>query len=72
MTIMVRKDEIDTVDDFKQWLQKNPTKVVYELAEPYYEKISNDNLILDVSSNSTISTETTIPLETIELIPLKL
>ena len=32
-------NELNTVDEFKQWLQQNPTTVVYELKEPYYEPI---------------------------------
>ena len=30
-----------SVNGFKQWLQANPTTVVYELASPYYEDITN-------------------------------
>ena len=37
--IRIRLTDNDTVDSVKQWLQDNPTTVVYELAEPYYEPI---------------------------------
>ena len=30
-----------TLENGRQWLQANPTTVVYELAEPYYEDITN-------------------------------
>ena len=37
--IRIRLTDNDTVNSVKQWLQQNPTTVVYELAEPYYEPI---------------------------------
>ena len=37
--IRIRLTDNDTVDSIKQWLQQNPTTVVYELKEPYYEPI---------------------------------
>ena len=39
--IIIFKSKLSTqdVNGFKQWLQANPTTVVYELAEPYYEPI---------------------------------
>ena len=41
--------ETSSVSNFKQWLQANPTTVVYELASPYYELIDEySNTILDI------------------------
>ena len=37
--ICINIKSIDNTDSFKQWLSKNLTTVVYELAEPYYEPI---------------------------------
>ena len=37
--IRINKNKCKSTDDFKKWLQANPTTVVYELAEPYYEPI---------------------------------
>jgi hypothetical protein len=41
--IFIKKDRLSTqdVNGFKQWLSENPTTVVYELAEPWYEDITN-------------------------------
>jgi hypothetical protein len=41
--ICINRSKLPSVDvnGFKQWLSENPTTVVYELAEPYYENITN-------------------------------
>ena len=41
LSINVLKSKLSTTDlnGFKQWLSENPTTVVYELAEPWYEPI---------------------------------
>lgn len=46
---------------FKQWLQANPTTVVYELAEPYEEKISDFDILLKTPNNATLSVDSVIP-----------
>jgi hypothetical protein len=41
--------------EWKQWLQANPTTVVYELAEPYYEEITpehNEFTIVSIGESS--------------------
>lgn len=54
-----------TVAGFKAWLQANPATVVYELTEPYYEKISDDKLLLEIPNNATLSVESIIPCQSI-------
>lgn len=46
--------------DFKQWLQDNPTTVVYQLAEPTYEEVeySSNRLILDTFNNESFNNST--------------
>ena len=41
LAISISKSKLSTTDvnGFKQWLSENPTTVVYELAEPWYEPI---------------------------------
>ena len=41
--IGIEKSKLSTQDEngFKQWLQANPVTVVYQLASPYYEDITN-------------------------------
>ena len=52
------------ISSLKQWLQQNPTTVVYELANPYYELISDasDDLSLPLlSEDNIISNNSLIP-----------
>ena len=41
LTIQINNNKLSTqdVNGFKQWLQQNPTTVIYELETPYYELI---------------------------------
>jgi hypothetical protein len=57
------------VEGFKAWLQANPTTVVYELAEPYYEEISSSQKLIKSSSNNKLTFNTNIPLTSIQLKP---
>ena len=56
----------------KQWLQANPTTIVYQLAEPVYEEIeySNNRLILDSYDNSTLFYDSNIPISNTSFKPL--
>ena len=51
------------LDSFKEWLKENPTKVVYQLAEPTYEEIPYEaqKLILECFENGTLFIDTNIP-----------
>jgi surface protein len=69
-----------TLEEFKTHLQANPTTVVYELANPYYEEISNDTLYLSIDklsdykmvvNNSTIPTKNMVQNRTFSTITLK-
>ena len=54
---------ITDLDELKQWLQENPTTVVYQLATPYYELISEEPLeltLLDTTDN-TINNNSILP-----------
>jgi hypothetical protein len=61
----ILSSKLATTDEngFKQWLSENPTTVIYELAEPYYEEISaTENMIFNISSNSTLTYESVVPM----------
>ena len=66
--ITISKDKLSTQDEngFKQWLQNNPTKVVYQLETPIYEPfeiepvLSTYNNVTHISNNSTIPCNMTI------------
>ncbi len=49
-----------TVVGFRQWLQQNPTTVLYKLAEPTYEEVeySSNRLILDTFNNESFNNST--------------
>lgn len=50
-----------TIAGFKAWLRANPVTIVYELAEPYYETIDTDRLLLEIPNNATVSVKSVIP-----------
>lgn len=57
----ITKKDVSTLQEFKVWLQSNPVTVVYELAEHYHEKISDDKLLLEIPNSTTLSVESVIP-----------
>ena len=59
--IRINKSKATTLEEFKSLLQSNSIKFVYELAEPYFEKISDDKLLLEIPNNATLSVESVIP-----------
>ena len=57
--IRISQSKLSTTDvnGFKQWLSENPTTVVYELAEPWYEPIgAYGKIVLDGSENVWLAT----------------
>jgi hypothetical protein len=54
-----------SVDEFKQWLQNNPTVVVYELAEPYYEDITpiQSQWVMSIFEESNLDIITSLPIK---------
>jgi len=72
MSIIINKSKLSTTDlnGFKQWLSENPTTVVYELANPYYEEISTtEDMIFDIATSSTLSYESAVPMGTTSFLP---
>ena len=64
--VCISKSKLSTQDlnGFRQWLSENPTTVVYELANPYYETISTSELLLPITTNCKLLTSSNIPLTT--------
>lgn len=52
---------------FKEWLRNNPTTVVYELAEPYFEKISDNKFMTEIPNNATLSIDSIIPCQSVKV-----
>ena len=73
-TIYINKNKLNenTVNGFRQWLQQNPTTVVYQLAEPTYEEVeySESRLLLNTYNNSTLFYESNIPVSNTSFKPL--
>ena len=59
--LRINKTKATDLISLKLWLQSNPIPFVYELAEPYYEKISDDKLLLEIPNSATLSVESVIP-----------
>ena len=63
-TLVIHKN-LNTVDEFKSYLQQNPITVVYELATPYYEEISEYPLKFSSIANCSLSTTSNIQVSNI-------
>lgn len=64
-----------TLSELKQWLQDNPVTVVYQLASPIYEPITNESILCDSYLNGHLDFDSAVPIEKVEFkateIPLK-
>lgn len=63
----IRMQYVGTVDELKSYLQDNPITIVYDMAEPYYEKISDNEFILDIPSNATLTLDSVIPCQSVKV-----
>lgn len=66
-------NENTTVQDLKTWLQNNPTKLVFQTIEPYYEEVLNEYgepIVLEGYEDGTIYIDSTIiPTTTVRYTP---
>ena len=61
------KDNVDEeLISFKDTLSNNPLTLIYELAEPYYEKISDDKFISEIPNNATLHIDSAIPCQSVK------
>ena len=64
---------LTSVEELKQWLRTNPITVIYELAEPFYEEVTNEYgepIILEGYENGTLYIDSTvIPTTTVRYTP---
>ena len=57
----------DNIDTFKTWLSTNPISVVYELASPQYELISqSDTILTDSYVAGHLDFDTAVPIEKVD------
>ena len=61
-------DKIPNLSSLIQYLQVNPTTVVYELASPIYETISEESILCDSYVNGHLDFDTNIPIERIQFL----
>ena len=69
LIISINNSKLSTqnLTGFKAWLKANPTTVVYQLAEPYYEPIQSDKLLLECANSSTLHLDTVVPVESVNV-----
>ena len=73
--LRISKSKLITQDTngLKQWLQNNPTKILFQVIEPYYEEVLNEYgepIILEGYENGTIYIDSTIvPTTTVRYTP---
>jgi hypothetical protein len=62
---IIISSNISDVSNFKQWLSENPTTVIYELKNPYYEDITpiQSNLTLETYLESNLDIYTDLPIK---------
>lgn len=68
LVISINNSKLSTqnLTGFKAWLKANPIKVVYELAEPWYEPIQSDKLLLECANDSTLYIDSIVPVESVK------
>ena len=66
--ISIRKKIYNNLNEFKEWLSQNPTKVIYELETPIIENISP--VTLQCWKNGTISIDEVLPVESTHTVSL--
>jgi hypothetical protein len=61
----IPKSYLSTQDvaGFRKYLQQNPATVVYELAKPTYETISNDSILCDSYVNGHLDVDSVVPID---------
>ena len=66
--VQIKESLLTTVDlnGFKQWLQANPTTVIYELASPIYEPISTESILCDSYVNGHLDFDSNVPIEKVQ------
>ena len=66
--IWIDKNKLATqnANGLKQWLSENPTTIVYELANPYYEDITpiQSDIVLETYLESNLDIYTKLPIKT--------
>lgn len=55
-----------TLSGCKEWLQQNPTKLNYPLAEPWCETIDTNDFLMEIPNNATISIKSVVPVQSVK------
>ncbi|WP_122639833.1 CD1375 family protein [Romboutsia sp. Marseille-P6047] len=65
LTLWLPKQYGSTVDELKTYMRDNNIEynLILELAEPYYETIDTDRLLLEIPNNATVSVKSVVPVQ---------
>uniref|UniRef100_UPI0024345E61 CD1375 family protein n=1 Tax=Romboutsia sp. 1001713B170207_170306_H8 TaxID=2787112 RepID=UPI0024345E61 len=65
LTFWLPKEYGSTVDELKTYMKNNNIEynLILELAEPYYETIDTDRLLLEIPNNATVSVKSVVPVK---------
>uniref|UniRef100_UPI00243426B6 CD1375 family protein n=1 Tax=Romboutsia sp. 1001713B170207_170306_H8 TaxID=2787112 RepID=UPI00243426B6 len=65
LTFWLPKEYGSTVDELKTYMKNNNIEynLILELAEPYYETIDTDRLLLEIPNNATVSVKSVAPVQ---------
>lgn len=66
--LRIGKSKLTTQDvlGLKTWLQNNPVTIVYELAAPYEEKVSDNKFLCEIANGSTLHLDSNIPVQSMK------
>lgn len=64
--IYIRDSSKNAIIDFKAWLQANPTTILYQLAEPWEEKVSDNKFLCEIANGSTLHLDSNIPVQSMK------
>lgn len=67
-SLYIFKSKLETQDvaGIKKWLQANPTTVIYELAEPWEEKVSDNKFLCEIANGSTLYLDSNTPVANVK------
>lgn len=68
LLIRANNSRFTTQDEpgYRKWLQANPITVVYELAEPWEEKVSDNKFLCEIANGSTLYLDSNIPVANVK------
>ena len=69
VALVIQNSTIGTIEEFNQWLLESPITVVYPLAEPIYETISEESILCNYYANGHLDLNTNISVNKVDFMP---